>query len=50
MESRRSGILLSSGVPLEKQGKLYWWQERSIMREYMDNKTFQAKVGGMKLR
>jgi len=28
---------------------LYWFQERSIMREYANEKQFIAKCGGAKL-
>jgi len=35
------------GIHLEKQGQLYWFQERSIMREYQYSKMFQAKMGGI---
>lgn len=48
--SRRIGILNSMGVPPEKQGTLYWWQERSLMREYYNKKKFQAQLSGAKIR
>jgi len=49
-ESRRIGVLSQMGVQPPEQGKLYWWQERSIMRQYQEEKEFIAKINGAKLR
>jgi len=38
------------GVQPLEQGKLYWWQEKSLINEYNEKKKFEAQVAGAKLK
>lgn len=38
------------GVSPEKQGRLYWFQENSLINEYSEKKKFMAQAAGAKLK
>jgi len=38
------------GVPPEKQGGLYWFQQEALIREYQEQKKFNATISGMKMK
>jgi len=38
------------GVPPPQQGRLYWWEEKGLIKEYNERKRFEAQVAGAKLK
>ena len=49
-ERRRVGVLCKMGVLPWEQGRLYWFQEKNLMDQHVEDMKFQAQLGGAKIK